>query len=579
MKSSVLVRWKRVLTQMALTACALSTLQGCGGFASHLEASSWGGPVSGDMILEHDPRLNARASVDFFDNSSTTWSDGKMPVQFDDAINDAQRNLFWKACREWSSASDFACVARGQETTYLRVTVDSTPTTGTSMVGSGAAWAQPNRIMTLGSRLTYAVILHEIGHAMGFAHEHQRPDRDTYVAIRLVNVLPGTEGNFIVARHEDASRAYDFDSIMHYSPTVFSVNGQPTIVAQPPYAERAKKMGQGTHLSDGDRISAASLYGYTPEPNPMPLNIYRFFDIVTGDHVFSGNPADRPGPNYVRERPAFQLSSGEGYDLAALYLCRIGLGNDPTHFLSTDLGCAGFETKAKLGFLHVNPSKGTKLLTLYIYPISRRYLATFSATEASAAGMLPVEDLGYAWDPTEPAPTTQAQAPAPQIASAQNTSVSTDEAAPSTPQTISVSPPPPPPPPPPPLSLVPIARNWGIGTGDFLLTTDPDEGVGNGYDPGSAHFSVSKDSGPDLIPLYRCWDDDNKRHFVSPQEHCEGKANDGSLYFIHAHPAVGTRPLYRFWNPGSRGHLATIKEIEGVDALMIEEPVLGYVWD
>lgn len=60
---------------------------------------------------------------------------------------------------------------------------------------------------------------HELGHVLGFHHEHQRWDRDAFVTIHYENIKPGRQHdydwiaptNWIVS-----STAYDYRSIMHY---------------------------------------------------------------------------------------------------------------------------------------------------------------------------------------------------------------------------------------------------------------------------------------------------------------------------------------------------------------------------
>ncbi|CAG0915469.1 unnamed protein product [Notodromas monacha] len=76
-------------------------------------------------------------------------------------------------------------------------------------------------------------IMHELMHAAGFWHEHQRFDRDDYVRIRFENVISGYESNFDIADLSQSvnvgGASYDFDSVMHYELTAFSSNGQRTI--------------------------------------------------------------------------------------------------------------------------------------------------------------------------------------------------------------------------------------------------------------------------------------------------------------------------------------------------------------
>ncbi len=67
------------------------------------------------------------------------------------------------------------------------------------------------------------VLLHELGHAIGFWHEQSRPDRDSYVRIIYENVREGKESQFRKYTREfvdSLNVSYDYNSIMHYPETV-----------------------------------------------------------------------------------------------------------------------------------------------------------------------------------------------------------------------------------------------------------------------------------------------------------------------------------------------------------------------
>ena len=67
-------------------------------------------------------------------------------------------------------------------------------------------------------------MIHEVGHALGFYHEHQRPDRDEYVTVYENNVIEGKIPNNYNLLEADAvnlySKPYDYMSTMHYGPQV-----------------------------------------------------------------------------------------------------------------------------------------------------------------------------------------------------------------------------------------------------------------------------------------------------------------------------------------------------------------------
>ncbi|HKP75797.1 MAG TPA: ricin-type beta-trefoil lectin domain protein [Longimicrobiaceae bacterium] len=63
--------------------------------------------------------------------------------------------------------------------------------------------------------------MHELGHAIGLQHEHQRADRDTHIVVHTERIAAGMEGEYKIlgARDGAPSGAYDFASLMHYGPS------------------------------------------------------------------------------------------------------------------------------------------------------------------------------------------------------------------------------------------------------------------------------------------------------------------------------------------------------------------------
>ncbi|XP_069687581.1 meprin A subunit beta-like [Periplaneta americana] len=107
---------------------------------------------------------------------------------------------------------------------------------------SGACWSPVGRVgggeqrLSLGQRCWYlGIVIHELGHAVGFWHEMNRPDRDTWIYVYWKNIIPGFTSAF--AKHDPSTvdtlgENFDYKSIMMYDEYAFSKDGvSPTLQA------------------------------------------------------------------------------------------------------------------------------------------------------------------------------------------------------------------------------------------------------------------------------------------------------------------------------------------------------------
>jgi len=192
---------------------------------------------------------------------SSPWPGGVVPVTFESSVSEPHRRLFMESCAAWMPQTGLRCVEHSDERTWLVVTergpncsaTVGAPTRGTGLFNFAEAWCWSESAVT-----------HDIGHVFGLIHEHQRPDRDTYVEIHAENIQP----QYVYAYDRFATARplgeYDFDSLMHYPPIGYSANGQPTIVPRAEYRDRARNMGLAERPSRLDLDALAQLYNATP---------------------------------------------------------------------------------------------------------------------------------------------------------------------------------------------------------------------------------------------------------------------------------------------------------------------------
>ena len=114
--------------------------------------------------------------------------------------------------------------------------------------------SSPAQTMSLGKGgcMYKHTIQHEFMHALGFAHEQTRGDRDYYINIYWGNIRSGMEHNFQKYNWRTVSQ-YDYGSLMHYPAFAFSKDQQrsPTM---------ARKDGSTYGLGNQQGPSAMDIY-------------------------------------------------------------------------------------------------------------------------------------------------------------------------------------------------------------------------------------------------------------------------------------------------------------------------------
>lgn len=180
----------------------------------------------------------------------STWPNGLVPYYYSGTFTTNERQKIEEAMR----AIELTCKVKFVETTYrdwcykIERSTDSNPNIGGS---STTGWTEYPVYKFKDASL--GIIMHELIHCLGFGHEHQRPDRDSYVTIDMDNIKDDYKSDFISLPAFLITAEYDYDSIMHYGnlSNVPSVAIDPT---KPLIDSRGHAIGQDTHLSQLDRL-------------------------------------------------------------------------------------------------------------------------------------------------------------------------------------------------------------------------------------------------------------------------------------------------------------------------------------
>ncbi len=211
--------------------------------------------ISGDILVHKSAiktdknAIETRAATYQYGRS---WTNKIVYYQIDAQFPSVLRNSFLTACNEWNRLTGIRFVQRTStaQVNYIYVFKGNGDYSMLGMIGG-------KQNLSLNDT-NQGVAIHELGHALGMVHEHQRSDRD--VAL-LVN--PAADPSNVINRFQSYNYgAFDWSSIMLY---------------------RSKPLGNGTYdmVRRSDRrafpntIESARAVGRYALPSVSDVNLMR----------------------------------------------------------------------------------------------------------------------------------------------------------------------------------------------------------------------------------------------------------------------------------------------------------------
>lgn len=207
-----------------------------------------------------------------FDGTSPIWPGGNVYYDFDPSVTPAEQQAVRDGQAEWATFANLHFIPHTVEANYITFRQNNSLGGGQSAVGMIGGQQFTEFGPFAWNRNT---ICHEIGHALGLVHEHQRSDRDAYVTIFTNNISANQLGNFILLTNSLNQGPYDFLSIMHYSRNNFAIDSsQDTMEPKALYSAYLNIMGVKFDpvLSTNDRAGIAAVYGSGPPQTNVVTN-------------------------------------------------------------------------------------------------------------------------------------------------------------------------------------------------------------------------------------------------------------------------------------------------------------------
>ena len=235
------------------------------------------------------------------------WWTRNIPVAFDSSLKQSSINDLVAAVTEFQAKTCLRFYARGSESNYVKY--HETTGTCSAPMGNGGSYQPTEHKIYIGSKCGggVGIALHETMHTLGFKHEFQRPDRDTYLISQASTMAKGSAWEY-----QTFGAPYDYDSVMNY----YSYHADVT-VRNDPDGSLTSRLRIARSLSTLDAYKINQLYqcgnessshpGYTEWNNWSGCFNQGYYDLPVGTSDWRGYNYWQNQCKRSRQRYCFSL--------------------------------------------------------------------------------------------------------------------------------------------------------------------------------------------------------------------------------------------------------------------------------